>query len=228
MSRRGYLLWWLLSLAIPCVRAQDAPAQDPPNQNQLTQDPASAQSIVALPLPSVSEKFDFFLKETLTPLTLATAVPNAVTSQLLRYAPLYGKHFWHNDAFLKRLGATVADESSRNFFADFVFASALHEDTRYVRRGPSHRMLPRIGYAISRAVVTRTDSGEATFNWANVMGSATSATLSNAYYPPKSRTASIAAVNLGTNIAGAGMTNLLPEFGPDVGRWFRRHLPFSH
>jgi hypothetical protein len=85
---------------------------------------------------------------------------------------------------------------------------------------------PRIGYAISRAVVTRTDSGRATFNWANVGGCAMSAGLSNAYYPPLSRTASVAAVNWGTNIAGAGLSNLMPEFASDAGHWFRRHLPF--
>jgi hypothetical protein len=89
-------------------------------------------------------------------------------------------------------------------------------------------MWPRIGYAISRAVITRTDSGAATFNWANVVGCAMSAGLSNAYYPPVSRTALDSSVNWGTNIAGAGLTNLMPEFGPDVGHWMKRHLPFHH
>jgi len=51
-------------------------------------------------------------------------------------------------------------------------------------------MWPRIGYAISRAMIARADSGEATFNWADVVGCAMSAGLSNAYYPPVSRTAS--------------------------------------
>jgi hypothetical protein len=77
-------------------------------------------------------------------------------------------------------------------------------------------------------VVTRTDSGDATFNWANVAGYAMSAGLSNAYYPGLSRTASVAAVNWGTHIGGAALTNLMPEFGPDVGNWFKRHLRFHH
>jgi hypothetical protein len=96
-------------------------------------------------------------------------------------------------------------------------ASAFHEDTRYIREGSSRKMWPRMGYAISRAVVTRTDSGAATFNWANVVGCAMGAGLSNAYYPPVSRTVAVGAVNWGTNIAGAGLTNLMPEFGSDVG-----------
>ncbi len=203
----------LLLLACSCIRAQDASIPDP-----------AAQSTPALPSPSVSEKWNFFLRETVNPLILVEAGPDATASQLTRSAPLYGKHFLKNAAFLKRFGATVGDDVSQNFFADFVLASAFHEDTRYVRKGSVRRMWPRIGYAISRAVITRTDSGDATLNWANVFGCAMSAALSNAYYPPRSRTASVGAVNWGTDIAGAGLSNLMPEFGPDVGHWMKRHL----
>lgn len=207
--------WWWLSLVVaPCALAQDAPAQD-----------STLQSTKAVPLPSVSEKWSFFVGETVTPLTLVAAGMDATVSQLTHSAPLYGRHFWRRDAFPKRFGATVGDEVSQNFFADFVLASALHEDTRYVRKGPSRGTWSRIGYAISRAVITRTDAGEATFSWANVGGCAMSAALSNAYYPPVSRTAAVGAVNWATNVAGSGLANLLPEFGPDVGHWLKRLLP---
>jgi hypothetical protein len=36
----------------------------------------------------------------------------------------------------------------------------------------------------------------------------------------------VGAVNWGTNVAGAGLSNLMPEFGSDVGHWMKRHLPF--
>jgi hypothetical protein len=211
------LPWWILLLAARCALAQDA----------LTPDP-TAQNASAPPLASVSEKWDLFVRETVTPLTLVAGGLDATVSQLTRSAPLYGKHFWRRDAFLKRFGATVGDETSLNFFSDFVLASAFHEDTRYIRRGPSGRMWSRIGYAISRAVITRTDAGATTFNWSNVVGSAMSAGLSNAYYPRDSKTAAVAAVNWGTNIAGGGLTKLMPEFGSDVGRWMKRHVPFRH
>jgi hypothetical protein len=209
-------LLWLL--AFQCARAQDALTP-----SALTPDPA-AQTTPALPEPSVSEKWDFFVAETATPLLLVGVAANATTSQLTRSAPLYGKHFWRKDAFLKRVGATLGDTVSENFFSDFVLASAFHEDTRYVRRGPSHKFGRRIGYAISRAVIARTDSGDPTFNWANVVGCAMSAGLSNAYYPDLSRTPSVALVNWGTNVAGAGLSNLMPELGPDVRHWMKRHL----
>jgi hypothetical protein len=213
MFTRGCMHALLLLLGFQCARAQDA----------LTPDPA-AQTATALPQPSVSEKWDFFVSETATPLLLVGVGVNATTSQLTRSAPLYGKHFWRKDAFLKRVGATLGDSISQNFFSDYVLASAFHEDTRYVRRGPSHKFGRRIGYAISRAIVTRTDAGDETFNWANVVGCAMSAGLSDAYYPPLSRTPSVALVNWGTNVAGAGLSNLMPELGPDVGHWMKRHL----
>lgn len=222
MSIRGWMYWPLLFLVLPCARAQDAVTPDP-----VTPDPAT-QTTAALPPPSVSEKWGLFVHETANPLTLVAGGLDATVSQMTRSAPLYGKHFWRRDAFLKRFGATLGDETSLNFFSDFLLASAFHEDTRYVRKGPSHRMWPRIGYAISRAVVTRTDSGAATFNWSNVIGSAMTAGLSNAYYPRGSRTAVVGAMNWGTNIAGGGLTKLVPEFGSDLGHWMKRHLPFHH
>jgi hypothetical protein len=211
------LRWWPLFVMCLCVCAQDP----------LLPITTQSTSVVLTP-PSISEKWSFFVQETVTPLTLVAASLDATASQLTRSAPLYGKHFWRHGAFPKRFGATVGDDISQNFFADFLLASALHEDTRYVRMGPRRKMWPRIGYAISRALITRTDAGEPTFNFANVGGCAMSAGLSNAYYPPVSRTVSDSFTNLGTNIAGAGLTNLAPEFGPDVARFFKRHLPFLH
>lgn len=217
MFNRGCLRQWLPFLILTCAYAQDTLL---PN--------AAVQSTPPLSPPSISEKWSFFIEETVTPLTLVAASLDATASQLTRSAPLYGKHFWVRGAFPKRFGATVGDDTSQNFFADFLLASAFHQDTRYVRMGPSRKMWSRIGYAISRAVITRTDSGDPTFNSANVLGCAMSAGLSNAYYPPVSRTVSDSLTNWGTNVAGAGLTNLAPEFGPDVSRWMKKHLPFRH
>jgi hypothetical protein len=196
--------WGLFLLLLPCAQAQDALE------------------------PSVSEKWNLFESETVSPFTLAAAGFNATVSQITRSAPLYGRHPWKDGAYPKRAGASLGDIVSQNFFSDFLLASAFHEDTRYVRMGPKRKTWARVGYAISRSVITRTDSGDPTFNCANVLGSAISAGLSNTYYPPASRTASVSLTNFGTSIAGSGFANLMPELGPDVGRWFKMHLPFHH
>lgn len=178
-----------------------------------------------MPPASTAEKWNHTVDETFSWFTLEAGAFNAAVSQATRSAPLYGRHW---DAYPKRLGASVGDIVSQNFFADFLLASAFHEDTRYVRRGPSHKLWPRIGYAISRAIIVRRDDGTDTFNFANVIGTAMSAGLSNAYYPPVSRTAKEASTNWGTSVAGTGLVNLMPEFLPDFKAFVNRHIPFHH
>jgi len=173
----------------------------------------------------VEEKWDHFTRETFAYFTLGAGAFDAAVSQATRSAPLYGRHW---NAYPKRFGASVTDIATQNFFGDFLLASAFHEDTRYLRRGPPHKLWPRIGYAISRSVVVRKDSGGETFNFANVAGTAMSAALSNAYYPPVSRTAREAATNWGTSVAGSGLANLMPEFWPDFRSFVKRHLPRLH
>jgi hypothetical protein len=208
---------WLLVLILPFARGQASFPAD-----------ATVQSATLLPAPSLSEKWDFFVSETASPFTLAAAGFNATVSQITRSAPLYGRHPWKDGSFPKRAGASLGDIVSQNFFGDFLLASAFHEDTRYVRKGPSRKIWPRVGYAISRSVIARTDSGDPTFNFANVLGSAMSAGLSNAYYPPVSRTGSVTFTNLGTSVAGSGLANLMPELGPDVGQWIKKRLHLHH
>lgn len=186
------------------------------------QDSAAAIANPAVTPPSVSEKWEFFETETFAPLTLGAGVFNAAISQATDSTPRYGAELW--PAYPERLGSAVGDIISQNFFGDFVLASAFHEDTRYVRLGAEHRLWARVGYAISRAVITSSDSGTTTFNASNVLGTAMSAALSNAYYPPVSRTASAATVNWATSVAGSGFTHLLPEFWPDFHAWMKRHL----
>ncbi|HTB10760.1 MAG TPA: hypothetical protein VK752_04280 [Bryobacteraceae bacterium] len=204
---------WLLLLILPFARAQDTVLPD-----------TAAQTASSLSEPSVSEKWDFFFSETASPFTLAAAGFNATVSQMTRSAPLYGRHPWKDGAFPKRAGASLGDIVSQNFFGDFLLASVFHEDTRYVRQGPGKKTWARVRYAITRSVITRTDSGNTTFNFANVLGSAMSAGLSNAYYPDVSRTTSVSLTNLGTSVAGSGLANLMPELGPDVANWIKKKL----
>ena len=187
---------------------------------------ASAQdpSISGAPLaePSLSEKWDYFATETIAPFTLGAGAFNATISQVTHSAPLYGKHAWPY-AYPRRFGASIGDIVSQNFWGDFVLASAFHEDTRYRREGEGHKLGERIEYALSRSAITRTDSGDETFNFANVLGTAMSAGLSNAYYPPASRTPRETLTNWGTDMAGSGLANLMPEFWPDFKRWLKHH-----
>ena len=205
MGSARALAFTMLVVALT-LQAQDDPAPEPPTP------------------PSVAQKWDLFNAETVSAVTLGAAAFNAVVSQATNSTPLYGRRALP-EALPKRFGASAADITSQNFFGDFVFASAFHEDTRYNRRGASHRMWRRIGYAITRSVVTRTDSGEPIFNWANVVGTGMSTGLANAYYPPGSRGGRAWATNWGVSIADSGFANLMPEFSPDFMRWVKKKLP---
>ena len=94
--------------------------------------------------------------------------------------------------------------------------SLLHEDPRYFRRGRGS-VRSRLFYAASRVVVTKTDSGLRTFNFAEVLGNGTVAAIGNTYYPDEqgfSPTMQRMATQIGTD----AISQVLKEFWPDVKR----------
>lgn len=170
---------------------------------------------------SVEEKWNNFIGETISPITIGGGIFNGGEAHLTETDPKYGNNL---PAFGEQVAASLADIATQNLFADFMLASALHEDPRYFRRGEQWRLWSRVGYAISRCVVVRTDSGGITFNWSNVLGTSMSAALSNAYYPPASRGAVPTFEHIGAAVLGTGLVNLAPEFWPDFRRkFFSRH-----
>lgn len=213
------------------VRGQSVPEGAPqpgalaqaPGTAAVTRSGASSVSAPAEPpaFTTVRQHWDFFLQETFGPISLAGTIFNAGFSQVTNSDPQYGKT---GIAFAQRVGASAADIGAQNFFGDFLVASALHEDPRYVRRGEQYGFWNRFGYAISRALVIRTSSGGTTFNWDNVLGSGMSAGFSNLYYPPPSRNKGAMFIHFGTSVADNGFVNLAPEFWPD----FRRKLFGRH
>ncbi len=180
----------------------------------------SSSNVQLPPIPTARDKWNNFAHETVSPLTFGAGTFNALFSQATNTDPKYG-----TDAagFGQRFGASLADIATQNFFGDFAVASLFHEDPRYRRLGSGHGLLYRVGYAISRALVIRKDSGGNGFNFDNVLGSAMSAGFSNLYYPPASRSAQANFMHYSIDVADNGFVNLAPEFWPD----FRRKL-FGH
>jgi hypothetical protein len=80
----------------------------------------------------------------------------------------YGRYYWR----------TFTDGVSGTFFTEAIVPSIAHEDPRYytMEQGGFFR---RTGYAISRAFLTKTDSGRTRFNFSEVVGNALEAGLSN-------------------------------------------------
>jgi hypothetical protein len=166
---------------------------------------------------SVKQKFQLFLRETVDPFTIMSGAAGAALSQAHNDDPKYGQG---SGPYAERFGAAVADITTQNFFSDAVLSSILHEDPRYFRRGPSYHFWYRLGYSLSRMVVTKTDAGKPTFNYANVGGMALGIGLSNAYYPDKSVNGTEVAARFGTSLVASALSNILPEFWPDMKQKF--------
>lgn len=210
--------------ALPRALNAQEPAQcDIPAQTDQNSTPdansAAAKAPDSPPLISGRDHWQLFLAETFGPPTQSGTFFTAAFAQLFNSYPKYGNN---RIAFAQRVGASAADIASHNFFGDYLVASALHEDPRYFRLGEKYSFWRRAGYAVSRAFVIRTDSGSS-FNWDNILGSALSAGLSNAYYPPASRNGGVTLIHFGAQVVDYGAINLVPEFWPDLSRKFHRH-----
>jgi hypothetical protein len=119
----------------------------------------------------------------------------------------YGRYYWR--AFV--------DQVSGTYFTEAIIPALTREDPRYYTMGHGG-FFRRTGYALSRVVLTKTDSGSTTFNWSEVGGNALEAGLSTAYYPPQERDFSQTAINWATQIESAALNNIAKEFWPDVRR----------
>lgn len=147
------------------------------------------------------------------PVLFFSSAAGAGLSQWQNGDPKYGQGI---RPYMQRFGAAQADLTSQNFFQDAVLASLFHEDPRYFREGPTRTVMRRIGYSMSRVVVTRRDSGKDGFNFSGIVGMEMGIALSNAYYPPKSVNGEEVAERTFTSLTAWALGNLLPEFWPDV------------
>jgi hypothetical protein len=170
------------------------------------------------------QKLTLFWKETLDPSTFVSAAIGAGLSQAGDETPKYGVGM---GPYSQRVGAAFADMATQNFFSDALLATVLHEDPRYYRMGPAHSIPRRVIYSVTRLVITKKDSGQATFNYSGVGGMAMGIALSNAYYPSKSVSGSVTEARFISSVTGFALGNLLPEFWPDVKQMLAhwRHKP---
>jgi hypothetical protein len=115
----------------------------------------------------------------------------------------YARYYWHS----------AVDQTSENYMVEFIFPSITREDARYYTLGHGG-FIKRTEYALSRAVITRTNSGAETFNISEVFGAGAAAGISNLYYPSASRS------------VGNTMSEWAEDVGIDAGVfWFREFWP---
>lgn len=148
----------------------------------------------------------------------------ASLSQAADGLPHYGQGW---GAFGERYLAQEADQFTGSMLIYGVLPHALRQDPRYFRKGRG-RAWSRIGYAASRVLIARTDSGNPTFNVSQTVGQLGQAGLSMLYYPKQDRQLHGVlvgwAINQGYNIGW----NQLKEFTPDLGAVLKRRRQRRH
>jgi hypothetical protein len=230
---------WLAMLAVSCMGQQiaDASLPDSPDARQqavgVAGDPAPGQQgnqskrIFGIfpnyravyvdqhfPPQSVKNKFvtatqdSFDYSAIVLPGVIAAEQEETnATPEFHKGAAGYGRYFWH----------TALDQTSENYFVEFVVPSLTHEDTRYYALGKNRdRALHRAGYALSRLVITRDDHGHETVNAGELLGAGLGAGVSNLYYPAPERTVSKTMNKYATNLGVDAFTFLMREFWPDA------------
>lgn len=169
---------------------------------------------VKLPPETVKEKFidatqdSFDYSSIFIPAVLAgySMHQNSVP-QFRQGAAGYTRYFWHS----------AVDQTSENYMVEFAFPTVFRQDARYYTLGHGG-FFKRTGYALSRAVVTRSNSGNGVFNVSEVFGAGAAAGLSNLYYPSASRSVSNTTTQWALDVAIDAGSFWFREFWPDINR----------
>jgi len=199
----------------PVQQAKAAPTATPAVTPQLPNAPS-----VYVPLTK-RQKFDVMVHRSYSPYTFAGAAFSATWAQMMGDWYDYGGGM---EGWGKRFGASMADAESRNFFYSFMFPVIFHQDPRYFRSNKKG-LIPRAWYAGTRVLVTRADDGHNTFNTSEILASAFTASLQNAYYPERDRGFEDTMSRMVGSLSSEATSNLLREFWPDIHRIFKKHEP---
>lgn len=179
----------------------------------------SVENAANIPPMTTADKFKVITRSSFDPVEfvwygLISAVGQAENSE-----SAYGQGW---GAYGKRYATNLADGTIEGYMTSAVFPSVLKQDPRYYvlgRGGFWHRT----EYALSRLIVTRSDSGTAQFNASEVFGSASAAAISTyGYHPENDKTLGNTASVWGTQVAYDGLAYFVKEFWPDIRRKIHR------
>jgi hypothetical protein len=125
----------------------------------------------------------------------------------------YGRYYWH----------TLADTVDENFMVGGLGPIVFKQDNRFYTLGHGG-FRKRSIYAVTRVLISRKDDGDATFNFAEIIGSGAAAGASTLYYPTRYRTWTKVGQKWLTSDLIDGFNFFYKEFWPDVNkRIFHTH-----
>lgn len=212
----------------PSSGAGESASQPPPSQN--VEDDSSGKQTkrilgiipnfravsanTKLPPETVKEKFidatedSFDYSSIFIPAAIAVYnMHEQTTPEFHEGAAGYARYFWHS----------AVDQTSENYFVEFIFPTVTHEDARYYTLGHGG-FIKRTAYALSRAVITRSNSGAEVFNISEVFGAGAAAGVSNLYYPSASRSVGNSMSEWAEDVGIDAASFWFKEFWPDINR----------
>ena len=161
----------------------------------------------AAPLSS-RQKFALAVRATVDPAVFAGA---AIAAGAGQWFNTYGQYGQGAAGYFKRFGAAYADGATGTMIGKALLPSLLHQDPRYFYRG-SGTVRQRALYAISTAVICKSDKGKWQPNYSNVLGNLAAGGISNLYYPSHDRGISLTFTNWAIGTAGDAANGLVREF----------------
>ena len=203
------------------IQQNPLPTRDPQTRRILGLIPnfRSVSTDERLPPMTVKEKFltatddSFDYSSIFIPAVLAgVSEGRNATPEFGKGAVGYGRYFWH----------TAVDQTSENFMVEFIFPAITHEDNRYYTLGRGG-FFKRVGYSVSRSVITRNDAGDVTFNISEVVGAGASSGISSFYYPTRERSFSNTASQWALDVGIDAASFVVKEFWPDINRKLFHH-----
>ena len=160
------------------------------------------------PMPLTTKmKYQLALKAATDPVTIAgTAVLAGIyqaadTPNYVQGLKGYGQRF----------GATYTDGFTDIMIGGAILPSLLHQDPRYFYQGTGTKK-SRALHAIAAPFEAKGDNGQWQFNYSSIGGDLASGALSNLYYPPSNRGASLVFTGALITTAGRIANALAQEF----------------
>jgi hypothetical protein len=167
---------------------------------------------VKLPPQSIKDKFmdatqdSFDYSSIILPgLLAAYSMGTDADPEFHQGAAGYARYFWH----------AAVDQTSENYMVEFVVPVITREDTRYYTLGRGG-FWTRTKYALTRSVITRSDSGKEEFNISEVVGAGAAAGLSSLYYPTRERSFGNTGKQWGLDVGIDAASFVAREFWPDI------------
>ncbi len=167
------------------------------------------------------DKFLLATRDIIDPFNLLTIVGNATVYVESDAHGIYGPGL---GGIARYSGVSFTEDMSGEYFGTFFICAVAHQDPHY-HREPNRSIPRRVLHAIVQIAWTQSDTGSGMFNYANFVGGAATAAVSNTFVPGPGRQGwGNTSKRLALAFAFSPTGNLVTEFVPDIASKINLHV----